>query len=448
MINKDLKTCDMIVLDSVQEGVSSMIIAHNMLAINSENQLRRNEKNSSNAIEKLSSGLRINKAADDAAGLAISEKMRAQIRGLSQAARNVQDGISLLHVAEGGISSITDSLQRMRELVVQGANDTYTNSDRECLQQEIEQLKKNIDGIANNTEFNTIKILNGSISGFTETIQTISPAALLIGGSNEVPMGTSYEYLETEDEHTGILVSLDSANSIDVPGDYYIKFYFYGKTYPTTNSIAMVTISKSPDDINIADRVYTQQAMPFESISDLDIQWNGMIIDCTGVTYRNPGGAIHSHGFGWHVQLKAAETEVVTIPSDNNICLQVGANAGQNFSITIDDMTIKGLGIEGNWPNVLSSDKAQSSFSYIDKAIAKANGVRGRIGAYHNSLERIAENLGNSEENLTTAESRIRDLDMAREVMELTKFNILIQASQSMLAQANQQPQSVLNLFR
>ncbi|SEQ25140.1 flagellin N-terminal helical domain-containing protein [Piscibacillus halophilus] len=269
-----------------------MIINNNIPALNTHRQMGINQGNMQSSMEKLSSGLRINRAGDDAAGLAISEKMRAQINGLDQASRNAQDGISLIQTAEGALDETHSILQRMRELAVQSANDTNTNDDRAELQKELDALIEEVDRISQNTEFNTQKLLDGS-----------------------------YESKE----------------------------------------------------------------------------------------------------------------------------FHIGANETQSITINIGDMQAESLGISELAIN--DQESADNAIATLDDAIKNVSSERADLGAIQNRLEHTISNLDNASENLSAAESRIRDVDMAKEMMEMTKSNILSQASQSMLAQANQQPQSVLQLL-
>lgn len=292
-----------------------MIINHNIAALNTHRQLGSATNAQSKSMEKLASGLRINKAGDDAAGLAISEKMRGQIRGLDQASRNAQDGISLIQTAEGALSETHDILQRMRELAVQSSNDTNTGSDRGELQKELDQLVDEIDRIAGNTEFNT-KNLTGAKDG----------------------------------------------------GDF------------------------------------TGEAQTFT--------------------------------------------------------FHIGANEGQKMELTINSMDAAHIGTkDGDAISTLKSEDgeggalteqatADSAITVINNAIEMVSAERSKLGANQNRLEHTINNLGTSSENLTAAESRVRDVDMAKEMMEQTKNSILSQAAQAMLAQANQQPQGVLQLLR
>jgi flagellin len=292
-----------------------MRINHNIAALNTYRQLTINNASGSKAIEKLSSGLRINRAGDDAAGLAISEKMRAQIRGLEMASKNAQDGVSLIQTAEGALNETHSILQRMRELAVQAANDTNDDSDRAQLQEEVDALVNEIHRIATTTEFNGMTLLDGSLS------------------------------------------------------------------------------------------------------------------DTSG-----------SDG------------------SDNRVTFHIGANAGQNLKLEIGDMgvgstalnlgTVDENGVVTATVNIKTQTGADAAITTIQNAIDTVSTQRSKLGAAQNRLEHTIANLGTASENLTAAESRIRDVDMAKEIMEFTKTSILTQAAQAMLAQANLQPQGVLQLLQ
>jgi len=272
-----------------------MIIQHNMQAANANRMLGSVVTSQSKSTEKLSSGYRINRAADDAAGLSISEKMRGQIRGLDKASTNAQDGISLIQTAEGALNETHSILQRMRELAVQTANDTEVTEDREAIQEEIDQLTQEIDRIATTTQFNTMNLLDGTFSG------------------------------------------------------------------------------------------------------------------------KN---------------------------------LQIGANQNQRMNIGVDDSTVAGLKLDGIKANYADHANAQKAITKVDAAIKSVSKTRSKLGAIQNRLEHTIANLDTSAENLQSAESRIRDVDMASEMVTFSKNNILQQAAQSMLAQANQSTQGVLSLLQ
>ena len=278
-----------------------MIINHNMNAMNAHRNMGVNNNNAAKAMEKLSSGLRINRAGDDAAGLAISEKMRGQIRGLDQASRNAQDGISLIQTAEGALNETTNILQRMRELSVQAANDTNATTDRQAIKTELTALRSEISRIAETTKFNGKGVINS--------------------GASQI-------------------------------------------------------------ELNI----------------------------------------------------------------------QVGANAGERITISLANMNASAIGIASSTVSAIGSEgsatDANKLTSAIDKALVNVSTQRAKFGAIQNRLEHTIKNVDNTSENLQAAESRVRDVDMAKEMMNYSKNNILNQAAQSMLAQANQQPQNVLNLLR
>lgn len=279
-----------------------MIINHNLNAMNAHRNMGINTGNAAKSMEKLSSGLRINRAGDDAAGLSISEKMRAQIRGLDQASRNAQDGISLIQTAEGSLNETHSILQRMRELAVQAANDTNVTVDRSAIADELSSLQTEVDRIATTTQFNEKNLLDGSLSG------------------------------------------------------------------------------------------------------------------------ASASGAV----------------------------LQIGANNNTNLSleIKIDNMGSSCLGITAASISVTSNANARLTIDSVNSAIKSVSTQRSKLGAYQNRLEHTIANLDNASENLQAAESRVRDVDMAKEMMNFSKNNILQQAAQSMLSQANQAPQGVLNLLR
>lgn len=274
-----------------------MRINNNLMAMNTHRQLGIANTGGAKSMEKLSSGYRINRAGDDAAGLAISEKMRGQIRGLNMASRNAQDSISLIQTAEGALNESHAILQRMRELAVQSANDTNVTADRSALQEEVNQLVDELNRIANNTEFNTKKLLSGGLA-------------------------------------------------------------------------------------------------------------------TTGLKFH------------------------------------IGANAGQNTELKIGDMRASATGLNVSGIKIGTQPEADAAITTINTAIEKVSAERSKLGAVQNRLEHTIKNLDNASENLQAAESRVRDVDMAKEMMELTKQNILQQASNAMLAQANQAPQTVLQLLR
>ena len=393
-----------------------MIINHNMNALNAHRNMGVNNTNAGKSMEKLSSGLRINRAGDDAAGLAISEKMRGQIRGLEQSSRNAADGISMIQTAEGALNETTNILQRMRELAVQASNDTNTESDRNEIQKEIDALTEEVDRIANNTEFNTQKLLNGNKSGVGGEIvneavnaqqgqfEVIFTAAELKNGAKLTIDGETYE------------ITAGDANALDttLKNSLEAKFTDYNFTVTTAGKITI-----------------TQKQGKEADKESMRISLDGKTAT---VDVKNKG-------------VSAKEEEV----SEGKAHVQVGANAKQSMSIEIGDMRAEALGIkdkDGNSLSVKSAEDANKAIEAFDAALNAVSSQRANLGAVQNRLEYTISNLDNTAENLTSAESTLRDVDMASEMMEYSKNNILNQAAQAMISQANQQPQNVLQLLR
>lgn len=372
-----------------------MRINNNLMAMNTHRQLGINSNQGAKSIEKLSSGYRINRAGDDAAGLAISEKMRGQIRGLNQASRNSQDAISLIQTAEGALNETQAILQRMRELAVQSASDTNVNADRTALQNETAELTNEIDRIANTTQFNTQSLLKGTFG---------------------VQLGTS-----------GLSVGNAGVTDINISGASA------STTYTITTSGAgayTMTNGTTGDTQNLTLADNTAGTLNFDQMG-ISITFNG--------TQTAAGVAAEVSGGG------AAGT-VITSAVGTGAKFQIGANTGETLDLTIADMTSTGLGVNG--VSIATQASASTAISTIDGAITSVSAERAKLGANQNRLEHTIKNLDTSSENLQASESRIRDVDMAKEMMNFTKNNILQQAAQAMLAQANQAPQGVLQLLR
>jgi len=394
-----------------------MIINHNLMAMNTHRQLGINNTATSKSMEKLSSGFRINRAGDDAAGLAISEKMRGQIRGLKQAMRNAQDGISLIQTAEGALSETHAILQRMRELAVQAATDTNTMTDRKELQKEINQLLDEIDRIGNNTEFNTQKLLDGTYS-----------AKKIHIGANE---GQNMD-ITIGDMRTGVLGGSGSATH-------------------ATASLSGVTFTAV--DAGSGGNEIQVHFVDSGSGKSLTVEVTGKTITVTLATDTNGNitstvsdivSAINEDS-GASALVTASGSGATTV-SEGNVTLAGGKDAGTSSgsisSLRVDDVDNATTG------GVLTQSGANAAITIINRAIEQVSAERSKLGAIQNRLEHTIANLGTSAENLQAAESRIRDLDMAEEIMAFTKNSILQQAATAMLAQANQQPQTVLQLLR
>lgn len=372
-----------------------MRINNNIMAMNTHRQYAINNGNVAKSTEKLSSGYRINRAGDDAAGLAISEKMRAQIRGLNMASKNSQDAISLVQTAEGALTETHSILQRMRELATQSASDTNQDAvDREALDAEFQQLMTEIDDIASQTKFNNMALLDG----------TFGSASTVNAASSDLQVG---------------LLGIDSI-SIEgfAAGAHTIEFTgTAGASYTATlDGGTAVTV------VNPADGTATTLTMDFGGGQKVTI---------------NTSAAYAQDGF-----IGDLVFDVVA----GSGTIQTGANAGDKLDISIDSMKAADIGISGT--AVDSRDNATSALTAVNDAINSVSSQRAALGAYQNRLEHKINNLDTAAENLQAAESRIRDLDMAAEMTTFTQNNILVQAATSMLAQANAAPQGVLKLLQ
>jgi flagellin len=340
-----------------------MRINHNIAALNTHRQLSTASTNQSKSMEKLASGLRINKAGDDAAGLAISEKMRGQIRGLDQASKNAQDGISLISTAEGALNETHDILQRMRELSVQSANETNTDDDRGALDKEFQQLKKEVTRIADQTQFNTKTLLKGGF-GATSTAGTNISAAT---GATDYNIGGS---------GVGEIVLTSAAG---------------------TNTGVKLTASFTDAAGNSTTQVLDDVAAPTGTNS------NTISFDKLGFSFT-ANSALSDASFGGD----ADSTITVTASAAK---FQIGANKDQTIDLSINNMDATALGINGS--DILSKDKSQAATLSLDNAIKSVSTERANLGSVQNRLEHTINNLNTSSENLTAAESRIRDVDYA-----------------------------------
>lgn len=511
-----------------------MIINHNMNALNAHRNMNVNNTAAGKSMEKLSSGLRINRAGDDAAGLAISEKMRGQIRGLTQASRNASDGISMIQTAEGALNETQNILQRMRELSVQSSNDTNTAADRQSIQKEIEQLTEEIDRIGNNTEFNTQSLLKGDGSTKLEaaginvpvatagTDRTTEEAKLTFeAGANATPHLIKVELNgeEIQVNYTG------GANDNKAKNAAAIADAFKEKIDANDNLKGKYKVTASGDNVTIEAikgeefegskgniKLTTKTGINNETSTtgktnaataasvELDLQsfnaGNKDELEGKGITigktqiefYDARKGAYSGKSVGVDIStVTSADTfatailnqtkgkiEGAEIEAKNGIGLvvkslekganstvnvqdgaknegfeatfQVGANSNQTISISIGDMRADALGVKN--VDLTTAKGSQEATSTIQAAIEKVSTERAGLGAVQNRLEYTISNLDNTTENLTSAESTLRDVDMAKEMMTFSKNNILNQAAQAMLAQANQQPQNVLSLLR
>lgn len=396
-----------------------MIINHNMMAMNTQRNLTINGGAQGKSIEKLSSGLRINRAGDDAAGLAISEKMRGQIRGLNQASRNAQDSISLIQTAEGALNETHDILQRMRELAVQSANDTNTDGDRKQLQSEVTQLKAELDRIGNTTEFNTKKLLDGSAKGVTPEV----------AGS-----------MRTNNNST-VAIASETAASAAATGAVADGAYMVIRT---ANSSSTFTAS---DFKIIGPNGADSTALTLTSSIVLTVT-TSIVGAATAVTMGADGAGNNMNNMkvGESFTMVFGKFSAAGTNLGGSVMTQIGANAGQTAFISMSDMRSGALGVDSL--DISTKLGAATAIETVENALQKVSTQRSALGAIQNRLEHTIKNVDTAAENLQASESRIRDVDMAKEMMNYTKQNILQQAATAMLAQANQAPQGVLQLLR
>ena len=572
-----------------------MVVQHNMAAMNANRMLSGVSSAQSKSTEKLSSGYKINRAADDAAGLSISEKMRSQIRGLNKASSNAQDGISLIQTAEGALNESHSILQRMRELSVQAANGTETDDDREAVQNEIEQLQSELTRISDTTEFNTMKLLDGSLgsksasstgSTLTGSSVAVFKAATMDG---EDVKATNFSNLKTSTvkdtfQIDGEMFTVDWSK--DDAKDFAAK---YGTDFSTTNMTEEQTKAMASDLQNVlnnaakeagvkgtvtveataagklkytsdntgstssfgfvgtnATTVSANKAEPAATDSwgatlmgtneknaaktqDAQMKFNSTVANGSNFTMTINGtevkasigtaidetttlstaattlqtavqAAVTSYNtamgytatdaefltstdftveankdgslsvkyngsnknvdfsFGEYTsggdttttatKLGLVNKQSAAATQSKGVKLQIGANEGQTMEFTIDDMSAAALGVDGKKVNLSDQDSAAEATTTIDAAIKKVSAQRSQLGAVQNRLEHTINNLDTAAENTQTAESRIRDTDMAEEMVNYSKNSILAQAGQSMLAQANQANQGVLTLLQ
>ncbi|ADY55420.1 flagellin domain protein [Syntrophobotulus glycolicus DSM 8271] len=413
-----------------------MKINSNIAALNTLNQLTQNEKSTNSSLAKLSSGLRINSAADDAAGLAISEKMKGQIRGLDQASSNAEDGISLVQTAEGALSETESILQRMRELAVQAASDTNTNADRVNIQDELSQLIDEVDRISQTTQFNTKNLLDGSMSG----IVAADSANVLT--NTQLSTTASTDVLTALTDDNGDNLGIEENDTIKVSWSVNGELQTASLTVGSSDTLATL--------FGLADLAADGTAVVDASTGDI-------ALTAFGAGFAGAIGAITVEVYGADGKENAEASSILSSFSettaaqegkatDGRCVLQIGANSGQTMNVTISDMGADALGIANL--DVSSQDGANIAISVIDQATSKVSAQRSYLGAVQNRLEHTINNLDTAAENLSAAQSQIADVDMAAEMMEYTKNSVLTQAATAMLAQANQQPQQVLTLLQ
>jgi len=425
-----------------------MRINTNVAALNSYNQLKNTQNNLSKSLQRLSSGKRINGAADDAAGLAISEKMNSQTRGLAMAQRNAQDGISMIQTAEGALKESHSILQRMRELAVQSANDTNTEADRAEIQKEVDQLSQELSRIGKTTEFNTQKLLDGSLDDtkFQIGANEGQNMSVSINDMRGYSLGATGN---TETELTGSVAN-GTNGSADITGGAADGTYTVdGTDLKNSDGIVVATTSDGGETWTgnsagaIGDDVIT-----FSQVVD-----SGQIVieddAVTGTaTFDNNGleAGEYDLNFGATTStLTDANGTVVATSSDATSFTSV--EDGSTTLLTLDNVATADMDINVSGLDVSSQTAADDAITTLDNAIANVSAERSKLGAVQNRLDHTINNLNTAEENLTAAESRISDVDMAKEMMNMSKQQILSQAGTAMMAQANQLPQGVLQLL-
>ncbi|WLF68545.1 flagellin [Clostridium septicum] len=384
-----------------------MIINHNMNAMNAHRNMASNTVATGKSMEKLSSGLRINRAGDDAAGLSISEKMRGQIRGLEQASRNSQDGISLIQTTEGALNETHSILQRMRELSVQASNDTNTAEDRGQLSKELDQLTQEIDRISSQTQFNKMDVLNGKgDEPFKANIQ--------VGANSNQAIEIAINKMDYKSLFSAqrVVATKEVADGVELKKGANVKLTIDGKAVEVKADVK-------------EDKTLTKE----EFISELNKSINAD---------KDLAGKVEASFVDNKLTISRVDG------SEEKIKVKIeGSTGGTDLSLVETESAMKEYKVDFK-----SHLAATSSIKEIDKAIEKVSTQRSQLGAYQNRLEHTIKNVDNAAENLQAAESRVRDVDMANEMMTFSKNNILTQAAQAMLAQANQQPQGVLQLLR
>ena len=428
-------------------------IAHNIMALNTWRNLNETSGVLSKTLERLSSGLRINRAADDAAGLAISEKMRAQIRGLNMAAKNAQDAISLIQTAEGALNETHSILQRMRELAVQAANDTNTPADREQIQKEIDQLSQEISRIGATTEFNTMKLLNGTFKGTFHiganenqniTLEIGDMRGYALGVAGAVTYQAKGNYSKGNDTTSELL-----------SGTYSVQYDAWNDEYQLVDSNGLVVATSSDGGKTYTakggdDTVTFQDAVTFGTVTLDTSQTTGAATGIASVTNQGMQAGVYTakslESGQWQLldssgQIVAQSTDGLTFTdAAGNVLFKLQNGSGTTPLTDGMKLTVRGVDVTTQ----LAANKAVTT---VQQALDAVSTQRSALGAYQNRLEHTVANLSVASENLSAAESRIRDADMAQEMMEFVRNQILLQSGTAMLAQANAVPQTVLQLL-
>lgn len=384
-----------------------MRINYNVSAMLSNNALANNDNLLSQSLERLSSGLKINHAKDNPAGLAMAKRMNAQIEGLSVANQNSNDGISIIEIADGAMNEISEMLQRINELAIKAANGTMSETDRDTVQDEVSQLKEEIQRISEVTEFNGQQLLNGEfgLKGY-------------VYGNLDVKVSDCSKEVPVKQYEIDSLAITKEMIAGEATGEYLVKDMTLGAGFTDPDGIKtkmdgdLLTLS-GPNNFEITLDLTGLDLETALQTDGAELELNDLTIDVTGM------GAM---------------------------VIQVGANEGQVLEIEIPAVSLRNMGIEKL--DVSTPEGALQAIEDVDGAIQYVSAVRGRLGAYQNRLESTVNNLDVSSENMTAAYSRIMDVDMAEEMTKYTTYQVLTQAGTSMLAQANQRPSQALQLLQ
>ena len=429
----------------------AMVVKNNMSAISTLNTLNKNSSALSKSLQKVSSGMKINGAADDASGYAISERMRVQIRGLDQANQNTQNGSSMMKVAEGAVSSTVDILKTLKEKVINAANDTNTDADRQTIQKELDQSIDQINDNANVT-YNGKYLVDGSHnSKVTATTTSMTNQSL----NTETKFDSTFTALT---DRNGNSLNIQSSDTITLS---YVK---EGKTKTISVSGASTLtnlINEVSTDIKAGtatsvigkdvagDTVYTADGKSAITLtaagSGVESQISGItlsVTDTKGNVKKSANALLDNFSESIRAQNKS---------NDNSINLQVGTKSNQAIKVGLTDMRAEALGLQakdGTTLNISTKDYANAAINVLDNAVQKALDQQTTIGAVQSRLEYTSSNLTTASENVQSSESTIRDADMAKEMTNYTKNNVLMQAAQAMLSQANQSSSSVLSLLQ
>lgn len=495
-----------------------MRINHNIPALRTLHQMNKTNSKIDKTMQKLSSGLRINSAADDAAGLAIAQKMDTQVRGLQQANRNSMDGISLIQTAEGALNEVHSMLQRTRELAIQASNGTLTASDRKAITDEVAQLKAEIDRISEHIEYNERKLLNGEID--RRAFSTDNKLGNVVSMSDGVEPGDyTFEVTDAATKTTlqsgeidnlfapdtdpdnpdgatvGGVININGENVEIKIGDDKQTVFAKLRDLCDTMGIDLAVEGDvgfdNDEKINMVHREYGKKGIVINGdegllkalglekgatgvfVDALETEGADVKIEVTlggtnafpsGTTFSTKGNMIvfeATNGFKLSVEGAKTTYNVGTladtdVPTAGDVTLsllktgpldlQIGANEGQMMQLRIQNMSTAALGLDNM--NLNTAEKSQEAITLVDNAIAQVSSTRSKLGAYQNRLEHTVSNLDVAAENMTASKARIQDADMAKEMADYTKDNILAQAGNAMLAQANQRPQQILQLLQ